>query len=242
MPDANTHRDARSRLILALDVPRIEDGLSLLDRLQGHIGLVKVGLELFAACGPRAVEEVKARGFGVFLDLKLHDIPNTVAGAVRSARALEVDMLTIHTGGGQEMMKAAAAEAGPKTLILGVTVLTSLGPEDLRDVGICGTLAQVVEARARLASQCGLGGVVCSPKEIANVRNTIAPTMKIITPGIRPSQSEMGDQKRAATPGDAIGSGSDYLVVGRPISQASDPAEAASSIVSEIETALCLQR
>lgn len=232
----------RDRLILALDVSQLDTGLALLDRLEGGIGLVKVGLELFTACGPRAVAEIKSRGFGVFLDLKFHDIPNTVAGAVRSARSLGVDMLTVHTGGGRAMMLAAAQEAGSDLCVLGVSVLTSLGPEDLPEIGVTGTPAQVVEQRARLAAACGLSGVVCSPMEIAKVRAAVGSNVKIVTPGIRPATAERGDQKRAATPGEAIAAGSDYLVVGRPISGAPDPAAAAAAIVAEMNSALAAKR
>ena len=215
---------AKKRLILALDAPDLASAAALLDRLEGRVGVVKVGLELFAACGPAAVESVQARGYDVFLDLKLHDIPNTVAGAVRSANGLGVSMLTVHTGGTGPMLEAAAAAAGASLKLLGVTLLTSIGQEDLAPACITGTPASIVESRAALAAASGLGGIVCSPKEIAAVRARIGADMSIVTPGIRPGGAEMGDQKRAATPASAIGDGADYLVVGRPISQAADPA------------------
>jgi len=230
--------DPRDRLILALDVPDLESGRTLLDRVEGHVGLVKVGLELFTACGPAAIEIVKERGVGVFLDLKLHDIPATVAGAVRSARSLGVDMLTVHTGGGREMLARAADEAGDRIRVLGVTLLTSLGAEDLAPTAIAGTPEQVVLTRARLAAEAGLGGVVCSPREVTAIRGEVGGGLAIVTPGIRPAGSATQDQKRAATPASAIGDGSDYLVVGRPIRGAEDPASAADTIVAEIAAAL----
>jgi len=229
---------ARERIILALDVPAIADGEALLDRLEGRVGLIKVGLELFTACGPAAVEAVLRRGFGVFLDLKLHDIPATVAGAVRSARGLGARMLTIHTGGGTAMLEAAVTNAGPDMKILGVTLLTSMGQEDLAPVCIAGAPSEVVIARAALAARAGCGGLVCSPKEVALVRRTVGPTVSLITPGIRPSGAAAGDQKRAATPGSAIADGADYLVVGRPIRDAEDPSAAADAIAEEIARAL----
>ena len=229
---------ARSRLILALDVPTIDEASLLLDRLEGQVGVVKVGLELFTACGPQAVREVKQRGFEVFLDLKLHDIPNTVAGAVRSARSLGVSMLTLHTGGGKSMLQAAKEAAAGEIKLLGVTLLTSMGPSDLEEAAIAGTPEEVVEKRASLARAASLSGIVCSPKEIKEARKVVGDGMIIVTPGIRPAGAALGDQKRAATPASAVGDGSDYLVIGRPISAAPDPARAAAGIVREIQEAL----
>jgi orotidine-5'-phosphate decarboxylase len=230
--------DARKRLILALDVPDLPAAEALLDRVQGHVGMVKVGLELFTACGPAAVTAVKNRGIDVFLDLKLHDIPATVAGAVRSANALGVSMLTVHTGGGGPMLQAAAREAGNNLRILGVTLLTSMGEEDLKPVCLSGLPADIVLARASLAAASGIRGIVCSPKEVALVRKAVGTDVAIITPGIRPAGAAMGDQKRAATPASAIADGADYLVVGRPIKDADDPGAAADAIVEEIAAAL----
>jgi len=229
---------SRKRLILALDAPTLEAASILLDRVQGHVGMVKVGLELFTAAGPEAVEQVKARGFEVFLDLKLHDIPNTVAGAVRAARTLGVSMLTVHTGGGRAMLEAARDAAAGEIRLLGVTLLTSIGAEDLGDVGLEGAPLELVLKRARLAGEAGLGGIVCSPKEVREARRVIPEEMAIVTPGIRPQGAAMGDQKRAATPESAIADGSDYLVIGRPISGADDPGEAAAGIVAMIDAAL----
>ncbi|MCP4601512.1 MAG: orotidine-5'-phosphate decarboxylase [Proteobacteria bacterium] len=234
----SNRNDAKNRLILALDVPNLKAGIDLLDRLEGQVGIVKVGLELFTACGPSAVEEIKKKGASIFLDLKLHDIPNTVAGAVRSARALGVSMLTVHTAGGREMLSEAAKEAGEEIRLLGVTLLTSLSIEDLEPVAVLSDPKEVVRRRASLAAETGLSGVVCSPKEIEIVRDAVGQEISIVTPGIRPAGAEANDQKRATTPFAAIASGADYLVVGRPISGADDPALAASRIVDAIARAL----
>jgi orotidine-5'-phosphate decarboxylase len=228
----------RKRLILALDVPSLAEGRALLERLAGRVGMVKVGLELFAAEGPAAVRAVRDLGHEVFLDLKLHDIPNTVAGAVRSARLLDARMLTVHAAGGAEMLRRAAAEAGSGLTILGVTVLTSLGPEDLEPASSLGPPLEAVRRRALLAAACGCGGIVCSPREAAAVRAAVGPDVQLVIPGIRPAGGALGDQKRAATPADAIRDGADWLVVGRPISAADDPAASADAIADEIGAAL----
>lgn len=230
--------EAKRRLILALDVPNVESGKELLKRVEGEVGVVKVGLELFTAEGPAAVEAVKKMGYEVFLDLKLHDIPNTVKGAVRSARALGVSMLTLHAAGGEKMVSAAAEEAGKELMLLGVTLLTSMDVDDLEPVGILRDPAEVVRRRAALASKAGCSGIVCSPKETALVRQEVGPAVSIVTPGIRPEDAAMGDQKRAATPETAIAAGADFLVVGRPITAANDPAKKAREIVDAIERAL----
>ena len=233
-----TPNDARERLILALDVPDLNAAEALLDRVEGTVGIVKVGLELFTRVGPDAVRAVTRRGYDVFLDLKLHDIPNTVAGAVRSAASLGVSMLTLHTDGGRRMLDAATEAADSALTLLGVTLLTSMGPEDLTDTSVAGTPESVVLTRAVLARNAGLGGIVCSPKEVTAVRDAIGSKMVIVTPGIRPAGAEMGDQKRAATPASAIADGADYLVVGRPISGVDDPAAAATAIAREMAEAL----
>jgi orotidine-5'-phosphate decarboxylase len=229
---------ARDRLILALDVPNIESGLTLLNQVKSHVGLIKIGLELFTATGPAAVTEVRKLGFDVFLDLKLHDIPNTVAKAVNSARALGVSMLTVHTGGGKTMLAKAVEAAGNDVKLLGVTLLTSLGAEDLAPAAILPDPGEVVHRRAVLARESGLTGIVCSPMEIENVRQVMGQGGTIVTPGIRPKNSDTGDQKRAATPSSAIEDGADYLVIGRPIHGSNDPAAAAARIVGEIADAL----
>ncbi len=234
---------ARERVIVALDVPDHAGLLAFLDRLDGAPVLYKVGLELFVAEGERAVEAVKKRGGRVFLDLKLHDIPETVARAVASACRVGVDFLTVHTSGGYEMLSRAAAAAAatmtvatPPLKVLGVTVLTSLLPDDLRADGIEVSIPETVRARARVAARAGIAGLVCSPHEIAHARGA-DPRLLIVVPGVRPAGAAPGDQKRVATPGETARNGADYLVVGRPIRDAPDPAAAFASIVAEVESA-----
>ena len=230
--------DARTRLILALDAPDEQSSMSLLDRVDDKVGMAKVGLELFTACGPSIVDKIRRRGLDVFLDLKLHDIPNTVAGAVRSAVSSGASMLTVHTAGGKKMLERAVESSGGEIRILGVTLLTSLAAGDLEPVAIVPNPAEVVLRRASLAAESGCWGIVCSPKEIRAIRSAAGTDIAIVAPGIRPANAEAGDQKRTATPGSAISEGADYLVVGRPIREAADPASAASLIVEEIADAL----
>jgi orotidine-5'-phosphate decarboxylase len=227
---------AGKRVIVALDVPDLKQLGDFLDRLQGRPAFYKVGLELFIAEGERAVEMVQKRGGDVFLDLKLHDIPQTVAGAVASAARVGVKLLTVHTSGGFEMMSRAAEAAGDKVDILGVTVLTSLLEGDLRDEGIHASIPDMVRARARVAHRAGIRGLVCSPHEI-EAAHSAAPGMLLVVPGIRPAGASHGDQKRVATAGDAVRSGANYIVVGRPIRDAADPAAAFEALVREVETA-----
>jgi orotidine-5'-phosphate decarboxylase len=232
--------DARSRLIVALDVPDRPSALAAVGRLAGHVGVFKVGLELFVREGPSLVREIRERGERVFLDLKLHDIPNTVAGAVRSAGRLGVQMLTIHASGGPAMLAAAtesAAGVPEPPLLLAVTALTSLSTEDARRIGVQGTIGGWVEVLADLAASSGMRGFVCSPSELAGLRRKLGDAARIVVPGIRPAGSEAQDQARIATPAEAVRAGADYLVVGRPILRAQDPAEAADSIVTEIAKA-----
>jgi orotidine-5'-phosphate decarboxylase len=229
------------RVIVALDVPDLAGLAAFLDRLEGQPRFCKVGLELFVAAGAAAVEAVQQRGAKVFLDLKLHDIPETVARAVASAQSLGAELLTVHTAGGLEMMRRAAqvakegAEGRPG--ILGVTVLTSLSEEDLRADGIGGTMREAVVRRAKLAEQAGAIGIVCSPQEVADVRAASA-GLTLVVPGVRPAGAAKGDQKRVATPASAIAAGADFLVVGRPIRDAASPATAFAAIVGEVEAAL----
>ncbi|MFO8072116.1 MAG: orotidine-5'-phosphate decarboxylase [Polyangia bacterium] len=230
--------EAVSRLILALDVPDLGAAQSLLERLRGGIGLVKIGLELYTAAGPAAVELARDLGCEVFLDLKLHDIPNTVAGAVRSARELGVSMLTVHAAGGGEMLRRAREAAGDELQLLAVTLLTSLDEADLASAALLGPPRETVRRRAELAASSGCGGVVCSPREVRLVRSAVGAGTAIVTPGIRPSGSAAGDQKRAATPRSAISDGADFLVVGRPIREAPDPLAAAEAVRDEIAAAL----
>jgi len=232
---------ATERVIVALDVPDMAGLTSFLDRLEGRPRFYKVGLELFVAEGARAVEAVQKRGGKVFLDLKLHDIPETVARAVASATSLGVELLTVHTAGGFEMMRRAAQvakeSAKGKPGILGVTVLTSLSEEDLRADGIAGTMREAVVRRARLAEKAGAAGIVCSPQEVADVR-AASSELALVVPGVRPAGAALGDQKRVATPGSAIAAGADYLVVGRPIRDAQSPAAAFAALIGEVESAL----
>ena len=232
---------AAERVIVALDVPDMARLSTFLDRLEGQPRFCKVGLELFVAEGAAAVEAVQRRGGKIFLDLKLHDIPETVARAVASATSLGVELLTVHTAGGFEMMRRAVQvakeSAKGKPGILGVTVLTSLSEEDLRADGITGTMREAVVRRAKLAEKAGATGIVCSPQEVADVR-AASGTLALVVPGVRPAGAALGDQKRVATPAGAIAAGADYLVVGRPIRDAQSPAAAFAALVGEVESAL----
>jgi orotidine-5'-phosphate decarboxylase len=225
------------RVIVALDVPDMAGLTAFLDRLEGQPRFYKVGLELFLAEGARAVEVVQRRGGKVFLDLKLHDIPETVARAVSSAAQLGAELLTVHTAGGFEMMRRATEAAKGKPGILGVTVLTSLSEDDLRADGIVGTMREAVVRRAKLAEKAGAAGIVCSPQEVADVR-AASSTLALVVPGVRPAGAALGDQKRVATPASAIAAGADYLVVGRPIRDATSPAAIFASVVAEVAAAL----
>jgi orotidine-5'-phosphate decarboxylase len=234
-------KDARSCLIVALDVPDRATALRAVERLSGHVGFFKLGLEIFVREGPRLVEEVRDRGERVFLDLKLHDIPNTVAGAVRSACTMGVQMLTLHAAGGRGMLEAAseAARASSATpLLLAVTVLTSLSPEAIRSIGISEPSSEWVERLAELAFQSGIPGLVTSALELPPLRRKYGSAMQFVIPGIRPAGAAAQDQARTARPGEAILAGADFLVIGRPILGASDPAQAADMIVREIEDAV----
>ena len=228
---------AAERVIVALDVPDMVGLNSFLDRLEGQPRFYKIGLELFVAEGARAVEAVQKRSGKVFLDLKLHDIPETVARAVASATSLGAELLTVHTAGGFEMMRRAADVAKGKPGILGVTVLTSLSEEDLCADGIAGTMREAVVRRAKLAEKAGAAGIVCSPQEVADVR-AASSTLALVVPGVRPAGAALGDQKRVATPASAISAGADYLVVGRPIRDAQSPAAAFAALVGQVESAL----
>lgn len=231
-------------IIVALDVPNEEAALELANQLSGKVGAFKIGLELFTRCGPDIVRKIRETGGEVFLDLKFHDIPNTVAQAVRSAVDLDIQMLTIHTCGGLEMMKAAeeaaqarAAELGrPAPLVLGVTVLTSMDTNDLNRVGVEHDVARQVERLASLAVEAGLRGLVCSPLEIEMLRGILPRETQLVTPGIRPAGADVGDQKRFLTPREAVDAGANWLVIGRPIRQPKDgsPAEAADVIFASI--------
>ncbi len=225
-------------LILVLDAPSPRDVAPVLSRLGGHVRWVKIGLEMFSACGPDCVREIAGMGFNVFLDLKLHDIPNTVARAVESAARLPVKMLTLHIAGGREMVRRAVKaqqQCAPELLLVGVTVLTSLGDQDLRDLGVGAAPEAHVLRLARLGIDCGLNGLVCSPLEIEALRARLPSSVKLVVPGIRPAGGEAGDdQARVMTPAAAARAGADFIVVGRPIFKAPDPAAAAAAILAEL--------
>jgi orotidine-5'-phosphate decarboxylase len=226
------------RLIVALDFPDTRAALALVDRLHGATRWLKVGLELYIAAGNSLVAELKQRGYSIFLYLKLHDIPNTVASAVRAAALLDVDMLTVHAGGGSEMLTAAVQAAGSRIALLAVTVLTSMDAAQLEATGVTGTPAEQVERLAGMALGCGVSGLVCSPNEVARLRNRFGRDPLLVIPGIRPEDAETGDQRRVATPATAIASGASYLVVGRPITRAVDPEAAARAILSEMQSGI----
>ncbi|NOY79400.1 MAG: orotidine-5'-phosphate decarboxylase [Kiritimatiellaeota bacterium] len=229
----------RVELMVALDVSGVAEADRLVTRIGDTVEWYKIGKQLFTRCGPEAVTRVKALGKKVFLDLKFHDIPNTVAGAVRSAGAIGADMTNVHAAGGPTMLRAAAEAAEEVGIILvAVTVLTSLGVEDLAAVGISGGPEAQVVRLARLVRKSGLAGVVCSPLEIEVVRAACGPDFLLVVPGIRPSGVGTQDQKRTMTPEEAVRAGADYLVVGRPITRASDPAAAAERLRASCETAI----
>ena len=226
------------RLIVALDFPDTRAALALVDRLQGATRWLKIGLELYIAEGNSLVAELKRRGYSIFLDLKLHDIPNTVASAVRAATRLGVDMLTVHAAGGPEMLKAAVEAAESQLALLAVTVLTSMDEAQLVATGVPGTAEAQVERLATMAFACGVGGFVCSPNEVANLRSRLGSMPLLVIPGIRPEGAPVGDQRRVATPAAAIASGASYLVVGRPITRAVDPGAAARAILEEMQSGI----
>jgi orotidine-5'-phosphate decarboxylase len=235
---------ARERLALAVDVP-LDRGLALFQSVQPWVGWAKVGLSLFVEHGPAAVQRFQALGARVFLDLKLHDIPNTVELASERAGALGVELLTVHASGGEAMLRAAVAgatrgaqEAGKTPpRLLAVTVLTSLDDQALSSVGVQGGTAPQVERLGALAARSGVSGLVCSPREAGALRRA-HPALFLCTPGIRPAGSEKGDQARAETPADALRAGSDLLVVGRPLTGADRPSEVAARLLAEMERAM----
>jgi orotidine-5'-phosphate decarboxylase len=242
LPPANDPVElARKRLIVALDVPDAGSALKLVNELENTCHWFKIGLELFIAAGPSLMEPLVARGHSVFLDLKLHDIPNTVAGAVRSTAKLGAKMLTVHAAGGPAMLAAArnALEGvvDPPQL-LAVTVLTSMDSEELAGIGVDRSPAEQVALLARTGLDAGIRGFVCSPQEVAAVRALSGPEGVLVIPGIRPESSSLNDQKRIATPAQALRQGASYLVVGRPITKAHDPAAAAQAILQEMAEVL----
>ena len=230
------------KIIVALDVNDLGEMENLVDRLRAVVKIFKIGAELFTSCGVQTVDIVRRKGGKVFLDLKYHDIPNIVMKASKAVAKQNIHMFTVHTMGGLEMMKAAVEAAKEEAerleitppIILGVTVLTSLNSKDIQTVGMDGTVNEQVLRLVKLAEKAGLNGVVASPKEVQEIRKHVKKDFLIVTPGIRPSWSQKRDQKRVATPKEAIDMGADYLVIGRPITAQEDPRDAAERIISEI--------
>lgn len=235
-----TREEAKNKIIFALDVDNLSAIDSWAEKLSGKVGMFKVGKELFTTAGPAAVEAVKRHGGEVFLDLKYHDIPNTVAQAMLAAGRLGVKLTNLHALGGPEMMEKAASEVrkqfsdAERPRLLAVTILTSSTQETLKAVGIEQPVEQMVVRLAKLAKESGMDGVVASPLEIEAIRAACGPNFLIVTPGVRPSFAAADDQKRIMTPAEAVKAGADYLVIGRPIAKAADPVQAADLIVDEI--------
>ena len=233
-------KTALDRLMVAVDVPTLGEAEALVYKTQGKVGVYKIGMELQFAGGLEFARDLAADGQKIFLDVKLHDIDNTISKAVRNVAKMGMTFMTLH--GYPKTMRAAvkglAEEGNPNLCLLGVTVLTSMDEDDLVTAGYRGPVSDVVEARAKDARTAGMGGIVCAATEAERMRSILGDELVIVTPGIRPAGSAADDQRRVMTPADAIRSGSDYLVVGRPINQAADPAEAADAVVEEIEAAL----
>jgi len=231
---------SHSRIIVPLDFNTAEQALGLVEKLQPDLCRLKIGKELFTKAGPVLVEKLIAKGFDIFLDLKFHDIPTTVAKACAVAADLGVWMVNVHASGGTEMMSLAREEIEKKShhpLLIGVTILTSMNQQALKELGIQCSVEEQVMRLAQLASNAGLDGAVCSAHEVKILRDNLGEEFKLVTPGIRPGGSNNDDQKRVMTPGQAINAGSDYLVIGRPITQAEDPAQALKDISEEISAA-----
>ncbi len=226
----------KERIIVALDTDSPDSALSVVKALAGVVGMFKVGMELFPRGGPDLVRKIRDAGADVFLDLKFHDIPNTVAGAVRSAAALGVRFTTVHASGGRQMLASAAEAArGTGTTILAVTVLTSLDTSDLSEIGVPSSPADMVLRLAGMAMREGIGGYVCSAREVSAVRELVGKPAVLVTPGVRLQDDAAQDQKRVVTPFDAMRNGADYLVVGRPITKAADPVAAARRFAVEMQ-------
>ena len=228
----------KKRVIVALDYPGMEPALAMAKQLDPAKCRVKVGKELFTRCGPAVVEALHKMGFDVFLDLKFHDIPNTTAKAVRAAAEMGVWMVNVHASGGRRMMEAARNELamvnGTNTLLIAVTVLTSMERDDLQGIGLDVEPLEQVKRLASLTELSGLDGIVCSAQEVQPLREIIGRDFKLVTPGIRPADADVGDQKRIMTPAEALRAGSDYLVIGRPITKASSPVDALLKIDEEL--------
>jgi orotidine-5'-phosphate decarboxylase len=231
-----------ARIIVALDFPAAGPALELAERLDPALCKLKVGKELFTLAGPDLVRHLVAQGFDVFLDLKFHDIPHTVAQACKAAASLGVWMMNVHALGGRQMLEAAREAldtvGAERPRLIAVTILTSMGPADLAEIGLTGTPEDNVLRLAALTQDAGLDGVVCSSREVAALRQARGPDFTLVTPGIRPAGSAAGDQKRIMTPAEALRSGSDYLVIGRPITRADDPLAALQAIQAEIAAVL----
>jgi orotidine-5'-phosphate decarboxylase len=228
----------RDSLIIALDVNSATQAQQIIQSIGESASTYKVGKQLFTAEGPQIVRDLVDSGKKVFLDLKFHDIPNTVFAAVRQATQLNVSMLTVHASGGSKMLKAAAEAAGTNTLVLAVTVLTSLADADLSEIGIAGNVRAQVLRLGALARANGIRGLVASAHEARELRRELGDDFAIVTPGVRPAGTEKGDQARVVTPGDALRAGASHIVVGRPVTEAADPAQAARQILAELESAL----
>jgi len=222
------------RLVVAVDLSSRDQILQLVDELRGVAGMFKIGLQAFTANGPSIVREIVASGEKVFLDLKIHDIPNTAQHAIAEVASLGASIATVHASGGEAMLRACTRD---DLLVLGVTILTSLADDELAPMGFAGPVRDNAVRLAKLARSCGLRGAVASPREIAVIRDACGDDFTILTPGIRPSGADAGDQKRTMTPGEAIAAGADYLVVGRPITAARDRRAAAMRVVDEIASA-----
>lgn len=231
----NSRSAVSDKIIVALDLPSKVEALALVEQLAPEISFFKIGLQLYTAEGPAIVREILASGAKVFLDLKLHDIPNTVAGAVQAAGELGVQMLTIHLSGGDAMVRAAVAARKNNMSILGVTVLSSVSEETLQEIGISDRIDNQVLRLAKLGVSAGVQGLVASPHEVKKLRAEVGDKIKLVIPGIRPGGSEAGDQKRFMTPSEALAAGADYLVIGRPITAHAKPREAVAKILDEIE-------
>ncbi len=239
-------QNARDRLIFALDVDSMAEAEGWVRRLNGRVGVFKVGKQLFTRCGPEVVRMIREAGGEVFLDLKYHDIPNTVAMAGVEACRLGVRMFNVHALGGREMMAATVTAvdrlfprgSAGRPLLLAVTILTSANAETLREIGIDRPVIEMVPRLARLAQEAGMDGVVASPREVELIRQVCGSEFAVVTPGVRPADAALDDQKRVMTPGEAIAGGADYLVIGRPISAAADPEAAVARILEEMTAAL----
>ncbi|MET0065887.1 MAG: orotidine-5'-phosphate decarboxylase [Candidatus Thiodiazotropha sp.] len=233
--------ETAARVIVALDFPQQQQALALVDRLDPSLCRLKVGKEMFTRLGPGFVENLRSRGYDIFLDLKFHDIPNTVAAACDAAADLGVWMMNLHASGGRKMMATARERLerhSQRPYLVAVTILTSLSREEMSEVGFGGEVADQVLRLATLTRDAGLDGVVCSPQEAQTLRQSLGESFLLVTPGVRPKSAAANDQQRIMTPGDAITAGSSYLVVGRPITAAADPIQALQQINAEVAAAL----